>query len=289
MSLDFQIDVGGSTIGGRSTDGAVTSKPLLVGVHGGGFSSSYFDLGEFSFLDRAAAAGLPALAIDRPGHGRSSALTGDGQAITGNAELLNRAIGRLWHERQEESSGVVLIGHSIGSAVVLHIAAQARDWPLLGIAVSGIGLEPPPGIPPYWEDHAPDVWIPTPEEGWTHFMFGAEGTYPPDAPERVRRISLPVLSRELIEINTIWRDEVFDLCSRIRVPVQYRQGDSDILWANGPEENDRFARAFVNAPLVDAALVPGTGHCIDFHLKGAAFHQEQIEFAIRCAERLATA
>lgn len=289
MSTSFRIDVDGAAITGRenarASEAAGRPKPLLVGVHGGGFTSAYFDLDAFSFLDRAAQAGVSALAIDRPGHGDSTPLPADHPAIRGNAEVLNAAIGQLWRERQEDSSGVVLVGHSIGSAAVLDLAGQTTDWPLLGVAVSGIGLAPPAGIPPYWEEHAPEVWIPVPDAGWTHLMFGKAGTYPPEAPAMVKAISVPVFSKELIEINTVWREQVLDLAARVRVPVHYRQGDGDNLWANGQDENDRFARAFVNAPLVDAALVADTGHCIDFHLTGAAFHAQQIDFAIRCAER----
>ena len=293
MARDFQIDLDGLVVNGRENVGQrrrddQPKPPLLVGLHGGGFSSAFFDLGAFSLLERAAAAGIPASAIDRPGHGNSSRLPEHGLVIRGNAEVLNAAIGRLWSRHREAIGGIVLIGHSIGSAVALHIASQHPDWPLLGVAVSGVGIEPPAGIPPYWEEHGPDVWIPVPDGGWTHLMFGMEGTYPPEAPKLVKQISLPVFSKELIEINTLWRDEVLDVCSGIQVPVHYRQGDGDVLWANGQEENDRFARAFVNSPFVDAALVANAGHCIDFHFMGAGFQQEQIDFAMICAQRHGT-
>ncbi|QRK10119.1 hypothetical protein JQX13_08490 [Archangium violaceum] len=35
-----------------------------------------------------------------------------------------------------------------------------------------------------------------------------------------------------------------------------------------------------------AGFVSNSGHCIDFHLAGSAFHEEQIAFAIDCSARL---
>jgi hypothetical protein len=49
----------------------------------------------------------------------------------------------------------------------------------------------------------------------------------------------------------------------IRVPVHYRQADGDRLWIVDQGEVDGFARALEGAPRVDAALVRGTGHCMD--------------------------
>jgi hypothetical protein len=67
------------------------------------------------------------------------------------------------------------------------------------------------------------------------------------------------------------------------VPIHYRQGALDPIWANGQEQIDRFARAFTSSPSVDAKLVPNSGHCIDFHLAGKTFQEEQIAFAINCS------
>lgn len=43
--------------------------PLVVAVHGGGYTSAYFDVPGYSLLDRAAGLGVPVIAVDRPGYG----------------------------------------------------------------------------------------------------------------------------------------------------------------------------------------------------------------------------
>jgi hypothetical protein len=67
------------------------------------------------------------------------------------------------------------------------------------------------------------------------------------------------------------------------VPVHYRQAAQDQLWTVNAAEVAGFGAAFRHAPRVDAALAPGTGHCIDFHRRGAAFQLEQLAFAVGCA------
>jgi len=292
MSEEIRIEVGDYKIAGRkkAASRAVDRDhppPLIVAIHGGGFTSAYFDCSEYSLLDRVSAAGCPSIGIDRPGYGSSSALPEGDRAIPRNAELLQAVISKAWPKREYNCSGVVLIGHSIGSGVALYIASQATDWPLLGVAFSGLGLAAPPHIPPFWNYHSPHEWVHTPSEVRMGRMFGPPGTYSPGAPEVCDNVSKPVWWREIVECYTMWSEEFSDICAKIRVPIHYRQGDHDNLFASGQDEIDRFARAFTNSPSVDAKPVANTGHCIDFSLAGKAFHEEQIAFAIDCSARLA--
>jgi pimeloyl-ACP methyl ester carboxylesterase len=48
-----------------------TDTPLVVAIHGGGFTSAYFDVPGYSLLKRAALLGIPAVAVDRPGYAAS--------------------------------------------------------------------------------------------------------------------------------------------------------------------------------------------------------------------------
>lgn len=257
-------------------------QPMIVAIHGGGFTSAYFDCGGFSLLDRATSAGCPVLGINRPGYGESQRLPEGDRAIPRNADTLQAAIGQVWRERDFDAAGIVLVGHSIGSAVALYIAAKAPDWPLLGVSFSGMALSPPPNIPAFWNDHRPEEWLHTPADFRKMLMFGPVGSYTEGAPELCDSVSEPVWWREIVEIYTLWPTEFADVCARVRVPVHYRQATQDNLWANEQEEIDRLSRAFTQSPSVDCARLPNSGHCIDFHLAGEAFHAEQIAFAKRC-------
>jgi len=62
--------------------------------------------------------------------------------------------------------------------------------------------------------------------------------------------------------------------------VHYRQAEFDRLWVVDQSEVDTFAASLTASPLVDARLMTGCGHCIDFHLVGPAFQLQQLGFAL---------
>jgi pimeloyl-ACP methyl ester carboxylesterase len=121
----------------RPADGATVAQdvPLIIAVHGGTYTCDYFDIPEYSLLDRAAGLGIPIIAIDRPGYGGSTPVDASDSIILKNAEVLDQVIAELWGAWGQGTSGVFLIGHSIGGAVVTAIAANNPSWPLLGIAI----------------------------------------------------------------------------------------------------------------------------------------------------------
>ena len=45
--------------------------PLVIALHGGTYTSAYFDVPGYSLLDRASGLGIPVIAVDRPGYGGS--------------------------------------------------------------------------------------------------------------------------------------------------------------------------------------------------------------------------
>jgi pimeloyl-ACP methyl ester carboxylesterase len=258
---------------------------LIVALPGGSYSSAFFDIPGYSLLDCAAAAGCSAVALDRPGYRGSTPLSvGDGSLLTANAERLNAGIAELWRRGESSARGVVLVGHSIGGAIAIMIAAQEQPWPLLGIAVSGIGMILPPDGPAYEGEPAAGELMKVPDEVKNRFMFGPPGSYSEDAPANAAAANEAAVFREIVEINTRWPRVAADSCARVRVPVWYRQGEHDLLWSQGSEEVDRFGRAFSNAPSMDAAMVKGAAHSIDFHHAGRAFQEGEIAFAIACAE-----
>ena len=80
----------------------------------------------------------------------------------------------------------------------------------------------------------------------------------------------------------MWRGEAADRLGRIGAAVHYRQGEGDNLWQVDEGEVRAFAAALTGSSRVDAAMLRGTGHCLDFHLVGAAFQLVQLAFALQC-------
>jgi pimeloyl-ACP methyl ester carboxylesterase len=279
------VKVSGAQISGRQGVAAAearTDTPILVAIHGGGYTSAYFDVDGHSLLQRAAAVGFRAIALDRPGYGESTPLPSGEETIARNAERLDAGIGQLWSEIGQGAAGIVLVGHSIGGAITIAIAARRLSWPLLGIAVSGVGLMLPPQVGGLYATTS-DTLISVPPEAKDSMLFGPSWTHGEDMPAASHVADSPVPRRELQDIFETWPHNVRELAAKVVVPVHYRQGERDALWVVDAGQIADFGAAFSGSPEVDAALIRSTGHCIDFHRLGLSFHLEQLSFASRCA------
>jgi pimeloyl-ACP methyl ester carboxylesterase len=285
--VDNLASVRGMTISGRTrltpNFRPTTDYPLVIAIHGGTYTSTYFDVPGYSLLDRAAALGIPAIAIDRPGYGSSTAFPPAEATVLNNATILDEMIGEIWTRYGAGARGVVLIGHSIGGAVTSAIAARTPAWPLLGIATSGCLLSTPTASHDAWSS-LPDVpMIDLDNATKDGVMFGPQWTYDPCMPDASRISDAPVPRAELIDIAIRWPDAVRSVLAKIRVPVHHRQGEYDQLWITNADQVKAFGAALTASPDVDAKLLAHAGHCIDFHRLGGAFQLEQIAFALRCS------
>jgi len=196
--------------------------------------------------------------------------------------VLDQVIGELWDTRGAENSGVVLIGHSIGGAIVTAVAADTPSWPLLGIAVSGCLLEVPGDSRSAWAA-LPDIpMIDLPVAMKDSVVFGPELTYDDGMPQTSHPSNSVVPRAELIDITTTWIEIVRATAAKVTVPVYSRQGEFDHLWITDARQVEDFGAAFISSPHVDAALLSSAGHCIDFHRIGAGFQLGQLGFALLC-------
>lgn len=282
----FAIEFDGITLSGRERlagDGAEKGAPLIVALHGGTYSSAYFDIEGFSLLDRASRLGFNVIALDRPGYGQSTPLPPGQATILNNAERLDQAIGRIWESRADVAPGIVIIGHSIGGAITTAVAARQPTWPLLGIALSGVGLVSPPEAGEAWAGLPDCEMIDLPDALKDGVMFGPEHTYSAAAPNSMHGADAPVPRCELIDIVTTWPANAQSIAACVRAPVYYRQGEFDRLWVTDDAEVHAFGAAFTSSDDVDARLYRSAGHCIDFHKLGPAFQLGQLAFALRCA------
>mgnify|MGYP003583489600 CR=1 FL=1 len=287
--LDIVVHGLGIALSGRGSmpESDNPKRPLIIAIHGGTYSSKYFDIPGHSLLDRALAQSLPVFAIDRPGYGHSADYAAKAPGIIDNAEILESAIHEIWNSYQHQACGVVLIGHSIGGAISIALAARQPAWPLLGIAVSGVGLDPVPESKDKWSAIAPtQTLVNVPMEAMNGFFFGPEASYDGTVmPQASYCAGAPAPRSELIDISLGWPKMVAKLAAKVTVPVHYRQPEFEKLWPISEELVSQFASAFSNSPEVDAALLANAGHCVDFHRAGEQFQLEQLSFAKRCAER----
>jgi pimeloyl-ACP methyl ester carboxylesterase len=275
----------GMTFSGKSRipRGMVAADtPLVVAIHGGTYTSTYFDVPDFSLLDRAAALGIPILAIDRPSYAASTRVEDSESIILKNAEVLDTLIGELWNSYGNGTAGIFLIGHSIGGATTIALAARQPSWPLLGIAISGCLLEVPKEAGGAWAALPDEYLVDLPDELKDFLMFGPDWSYDAAMPLAGHVANAQVPKPELVDITGTWIENVRATAAKVTVPVHARQGEFDHLWITDEAQMAGFGAAFTSAPLVDAKLFRNAGHCIDFHRGSRAFQLDQLAFALGC-------
>jgi pimeloyl-ACP methyl ester carboxylesterase len=289
MSTPFTHSVGGTgaaagfSFTGRTNLGAeVTPKagdPLVIALHGGTYSSEYFDIPGHSLLDNATKQGIGVIAIDRPNYLGSSPLTSTGSIIVDNATVLSDAAGSIFAEHGGSAAGVVLVAHSIGGAIATIMAATPQSWPLLGLATSGCLVQVPAESAGAWAalPDIPMIDLPVPLKD--QLMFGPPDTYDDSMPAASYPSNTLVPKAELLDITGAWIARRAETCAKVAVPVHHRQAEFDHLWVTDQGEVDAYRAGFTSAPSTDIQLQPGAGHCIDFHKPSDEFQNSQLAFA----------
>ncbi len=261
---------------------AKPGSPLIIGLHGGGFAAGYHDSGPYSLRALANQQGLSVILLDRPGYGKSHFKAPPAENLQANVVALSDAIGQLWQEYGTDRSGVYLVGHSIGGAIALMIAAAERDWPLVAVSVSGIGVAPPASMPR--EAMAPP---PASGEAQTYVMsdramfsklFFAPGAASDEALQHIEAASFPFILQEVQAIYGVWAPMALATLAAIKEPVQFILAEHDSLWQADEAIMDQIRHALGETARRDIRIFPSVGHCIDYHQEHGDYHQQIIDF-----------
>lgn len=267
----------------RWIDAGRNDNPLIVCLHGGGYDDRYFDAPAHSFMERAASAGFSSAALSRPGCPATDTSAAHQPSFEAAAGIIADAIGQLWTALDTGGPGVVLVGHSIGAAIAIYIAARQRDWPLLGVAISGVGDVPDEAAVERFSQLPANLAVQLPFSAVRPTLYGPDWTLAADTLGNVEGLLVSCSSADLIEINVRWPRELPALAPEVGVPVHYVLAEYDGLWKVSAERVRTFAAYFTQAPFVDAALWRNAGHNIEHHRVGPAYVHSVLGFASRCA------
>ncbi len=256
--------------------------PFLACIHGGGCNGRYFDLKGSSLAKAAHGRGFTTLLLNRPGYGGNRALPGP-FPIMETAPLIREFIERCRSEHAPNSIGAALIGHSIGGAIALTIAAERGDWPMRSVAVSGIGDQSPPHFRSL--SGAEGETIEPPSELGDALFFDPERSLKWQPLASLRAAAEPWLVSELNEVLDRWPFEWREVAARIDIPVHFRLAEHERVWIGGPAVVQRMAAAFERSPRVDAAILPGGGHLFEASRGGPEFIAGQLDFIAASAGR----
>ncbi|WP_337918435.1 alpha/beta fold hydrolase [Actinopolymorpha pittospori] len=268
---------------GIATGPGESRAPLLVALHGGGYNARYYDLPGHSLLDLAEATDFQVIALNRPGYRGSERIPADGITFADNAEMLDRAIDMLWRRAPDQCPGVVVIAHSVGAAIAVHLAARHPHWPLLGVALNGLIDSPPQRFVDLFHGTPPGQPVTFTPEQRRGFMYGPNDTIDPDIIQRAEPSTEPAPREELLEINDRWPADAPGETARVTVPIHCALARFDVLWEMNRANIDTFTRRFTSAPSVETTVFPRSGHNIDHHRVGRELHLRQLAFAWQCA------
>lgn len=273
-------------------------KPLLVCIHGGTYSSRYFDTTPTQSVE-AITSGLeiPVIAIDRPGYQGSTAptLCGDQTSIQENGILLHTIVlPALWREygKPAGATTMILLGHSVGgytSIVIggLHGNDSSPSYPLGGLIISGVGI---------------GFIVDNPTEELLAIFAGAssEGQWPSHLRDEIMmRLSLgisdPNLAGATQNMNfAMPPDEIIDISSKVggywkiyaadvKVPVAYGLAEFDALYDTKPRNIAEFGAAFTKCKNFSGFYVSNAPHCIELSYQARAWYTKVCGFATECA------
>lgn len=261
-------------------------RAVVVALHGGAVTSSYFDYPDqprLSLLRTAAALDFTVVAIDRPGYG-SSAPYGESMASPARrVDLAYGVVDRLLASRPR-GAGLFLWAHSIGCDLGVRMAGDERRNDLLGLEIAGIGRHHHPGAAEILDFRQRDpAALRRPGPGLRDLLWEPARLYP-DEVVGAARIQSPGPPYEAA-VARRWPLEFAELAARVRIPVHYTLGDHERVWSSGPEALADIAGLFTASVRVVTEEQADSGHNLSIGLTATGYHLKILSFLEECVLR----
>jgi hypothetical protein len=277
----------------------------MVGIHGGTCTAHNFDVDAKHTASLSSSAfGIPFVAFNRPSYQDSSPILPLPEDTTylqeegkWNHEYIFPA---LWDTfgAPNDCTGIVTLSHSMAvPGTIIAAANYAKDpspkYPLAGIILSGHGN------PPRWrnrEELAPALGSPPPPDK-IRFPYELKRDLMLSEPD-LRTHDAVVLQQLSVQDTFVLKEEIYDLTvlwvaywrqysDEIRVPILYALGQYDWLWDGTREHVEEFASCFPNSARVDAGLVAGAPHALEWWWGSQAWYARCFGWGAEVATSLA--
>ncbi|MEO7022128.1 MAG: alpha/beta fold hydrolase [Ktedonobacteraceae bacterium] len=282
-SQTISIDAGDVKLSGRflpATNG--DPKALLVAVHGGTYTSKYFDTPSSSLLEFCAMLGYSILALDRPGYGTATSVPFDQLSFDGQVPILRLALAEIWQNYGQQSAGMFLIGHSIGGMIALLLAAEQPHERLLGMNMTGAGaLYNEQTKAAFASLVSDDPMVMMDIAIKLRAMYGPEWSYPAEQAQYDPQRDVRTAAIELGEAQ-LWGARLPRVASQVRVPVQFMVPEYDHIWRPDAEALSHVPAMFSAAPFVDVGVQRMAGHSVELHTLARAFYMKILSFVEEC-------
>ncbi len=256
-------------------------RAVLVAIHGGATSAAYFDCPghpELSLLRAAAADGVTAIALDRPGYG-ASAFYHD--RMTDPATRVGFALGAVDKMLGETArgAGIFVLAHSAGCELGLRLAIDDRTTDILGVELSGTGLR-------YSEDAKAVIAAATVTSrpaGLRDLLWQPTDIYPPEV--LTGGLSAPGAPYE-VDVTANWpRRDFPEVAGQVTVPVEFSVAEHEQVWESSGGAADAIAALFTSSPRVVINEMPASGHNLSVGWTAGEYHRRVLAFLDECAAR----
>ncbi|MFD1814544.1 alpha/beta hydrolase [Rhodococcus gannanensis] len=255
---------------------------VILALHGGATDSRYFDCPghpRHSLLRLAATLGYTVIALDRPGYGASAEHGDEVAPADRRVDLGFGAVERLLDGR-DVGAGVFVWSHSAGSELATRIAAGRRGIggrKLLGLELSGTGLEYQPSVPSALGTSARD----SPSDLVRELLWTPEHLYPGELVG-----GAPIRSATPAYEPTVvaqWPRRTFRAtAAEVRIPVRFTAAEHEKVWRADPPALEEIRSMFTAAPRVEMHTQLGGGHNLSLGHAAPAYHLDVLAFVEEC-------
>lgn len=274
-------------------------RPLVVGLHGGCYTSQYFDVTpEYSAKVHSDSLSVPFVAIDRPDYKGSTPVghvpEGSSYPEEWGKRLHQSILPALWkgYGLTNECTCIVLHCHSLGAAgavvaAAMHGTESDPAYPLGGVVISGFGSLLKDSSAHVSQDPPPThLNIPVAVKDKTLLLPGTadESVY-----AQSERIDHAIPFEELAALRRTWLATWKQKWGvNITAPVMFALTDRDHYWDATDEHMKDFAEGLPKSKRVDLSILRGAPHNIELSYWGPGWYARCFGFAIECAISLAT-
>lgn len=263
---------------------AACSPPrgLILALHGGGYSSAYWDcpIGDgLSLLELGASLGYCVLAPDRPGYGASHGHDVSGLGLESQVKILFDVID-TWCATNGFDGPVFVVGHSVGAILALRMAAHPRGARLGGVDVLGAPLRFPPSAEsvevralPVFGDYVPAGAA----DDHNRLVFGPPGTHDEDVYGHDLACQRPMPAAEYhdaLAMPASWEE----VLPSIRIPVRFTLAEFEVMQVTGWDALNEVRDMLSGCIDVEVHLQRHAGHNASLHRIGRAYHLRAIAF-----------
>ncbi|KAH6888199.1 Alpha/Beta hydrolase protein [Thelonectria olida] len=275
------------------------SRPLVVGLHGGCYTSRYFDVTpEYSASLTSSFLSVPFVAIDRPGYKDSTPVTpipeGSSFPEEWGKRLHQSILPALWAEfgLPNACTCIVLHCHSLGAngalvAASLHATDSGTPiYPLGGIVMSGFGslLKETGGHVAQPDPPPSHVSIPVQVKDSTLLL---PGTADDQVYAESERLDHAMPFDEIAALRGSWLSTWKQKWgANITAPVMIALAERDHYWGATQEHLQDFAAGLPRSIRVDTSIIRAAPHNIELSYWGAGWYARSFGFAIECAVSL---